>query len=154
MNEMEADEDPRAPLLEIAQRIRTNLSELRKWLTRQSQQKSAEKHTRHDVTAPEAVATDVTRVLQQEGHVGKSDRDEGLPAEQRQQAIEQTLVDQVFLNRKHRDWLRPLCPRATNTCSHMLASIPPPFLRSKCKVAAFKSFSTVNIRPIDIFWLF
>ena len=74
------DGDSRAPLLEIAQSIRTNLSELRKWLTRQSQQKSAARTTRHDGPTPEAVATSVTRELQREGHTGTSDRDETLPA--------------------------------------------------------------------------
>ena len=93
MNELETDDDPRAPLLEIAQRIRTNLAELRKWLTRQSQLKNDPKQTRHDVNTPEAVATAVTRNLQHEGHTGRSDRDETLPPEQRQQAIEQTLVE-------------------------------------------------------------
>jgi hypothetical protein len=93
MEELIMDGDPRAPLLEIAQRIRTNLSELRKWLTRQSQQKSAARTTRHDGPTPEAVATSVTRELQREGHTGTSDRDETLPAPERQHAIEQTLVE-------------------------------------------------------------
>jgi hypothetical protein len=92
MDELIAEGDPRGPLLEIAQHIRSNLTELRKWLARQTQG-SRSKTTRHDINAPEAVATDVTRTLQKEGHVGKSDRDEVLPAEQRQQAIEQTLVE-------------------------------------------------------------
>lgn len=93
MSELESDDDPRAPLLEIAQCIRTNLVELRKWLTRQSQQKSDTKRTRHDVNSPEAVATAVTRDLQHEGHTGRSDRDEALPPEQRQEAIEKILVE-------------------------------------------------------------
>ncbi len=93
MEELIMDGDPHAPLLEIAQRIRTNLSELRKWLKRQSEQKGAAKTMRHNANTPEAVATSVTRALQSEGHTGTSDHDESLPAPERQQAIEKTLVE-------------------------------------------------------------
>jgi len=91
MSEFEADDDPRAPLIEIAQRIRANLTELRKWLTRQSQQKA--KRTRHDTNTPEAIATTVTHALQDEGHTGRSDRDEGLSPEEREEEITKTLIE-------------------------------------------------------------
>lgn len=93
MDELIADDDPRAPLLEIAQRIRSNLIEIRKWLTRQTKG-TRPTTTRHDPNAPEVVATTVTRTLQQEGHTGGSDQEEQLPANERQRAIVRTLIDE------------------------------------------------------------
>lgn len=86
------EEDPREPLLELAHRIRTNLSTMRSLLTRQTKGRNPRK--RHDSTLPEAIATAATRELQKEGHRGASDKDEQLPKEQRQSAIEKTLVDE------------------------------------------------------------
>ena len=97
LEELEADDDPRAPLLEIAQHIRTNLSGrggIREWLDTQTKGTRSGKPVRHDPYALEAMATAITRTLQQEGRVGGSDKDESLPSEQRKQAIERSLVDE------------------------------------------------------------
>ncbi len=89
--ELIAEGDPRAPLLEIAHRIHANLPLMRQWLTKQTVGvRSPER--RHDPNSPEAIATAVTRELQHEGHSGDSDRAEELPELQRSAEIEQTLV--------------------------------------------------------------
>ncbi len=77
MEEMIADGDPRAPLLEIAHRIRVNLPIMRDWLKKQTVGvRSPVK--RYDPNSPEAIATAVTRELQREGHSGASDKAEKL----------------------------------------------------------------------------
>jgi len=91
MEELIADGDPSAPLLEIVHRIRVNLPIMREWLKKQTANtRSPEK--RHDPNSPEAIATAVTRELQQQGHSGVSDKAEQLPPAQRRAEIEQTLV--------------------------------------------------------------
>jgi len=91
MEELIADGDPSAPLLEIVHRIRVNLPIMREWLKKQTANtRSPEK--RHDPNSPEAIATAVTRELQQQGHSGVSDKAEQLPPAQRSAEIEQTLV--------------------------------------------------------------
>lgn len=92
MEDLIAEDDPRAPLIEIAQAIRSNLTALRQELRRQTEG-TRTKTTRHDPAAPEAIATAVTRTMQQEGHAGSSDKDEALPAQERQEAIENTLIE-------------------------------------------------------------
>ncbi len=91
--EMREDEDPRAPLLEIAQRIRTNLSQMRTWL-RQQTKGVRTKEQRHAPTSPEAIATNATRERQHEGYKGESDKDENLSPQQREADIERTLLDE------------------------------------------------------------
>lgn len=93
MDELIDEDDPRAPLLEIAHRIRTNLPKMREWLKKQTEGTRA-KTKRHDPNSPEAIATAATRERQQAGHAGASDRGEELPPEQRQAEIETTLVDE------------------------------------------------------------
>jgi hypothetical protein len=93
IDELIEEDDPRAPLLEIAHRIRTNLSTLRRLLTQQTRGTRTAKK-RHDPVSPEAIATAATRDRQQEGYQGASDKDETLPPEQRQAAIERTLIDE------------------------------------------------------------
>lgn len=93
MDELINEDDPRAPLLEIAHRIRANLPKMREWLRKQTEG-ARTKPKRHDPSSPEAIATAVTRARQQEGHAGASDRGEELPPDQRQAEIQNTLVDE------------------------------------------------------------
>lgn len=94
-SELEADGDPRAQLLEIVHRVDTNIRSMRKWLQQQTRGNKIST-TRHDPieASPEIVATEATRQRQQEGHTGESDKDEQLPAAQRQTAIAQSLIDE------------------------------------------------------------
>ncbi len=84
-----------AQLLEIVQRVDTNIRSMRKWLQQQTRGNKITT-TRHDTSepTPEIVATEATRQRQQDGHTGESDKDEQLPASQRQTAIAQSLIDE------------------------------------------------------------
>lgn len=91
--ELLQDEDPKLPLLELAQKIRSQLSVIRGLLKVQTKgTRTIEK--RHDTFKPERVATTITRERKTEGHKGKSDEDEKLPQEERKQVIKQTLTDE------------------------------------------------------------
>lgn len=90
--ELEADEDPRMPLLEIAQHIRQNIATIRRLI--KAQTASTQGPRRHEVPTSEQKGTEVTRKRQEEGFVGQSDAQESEPIEQRQNEIAETLVEQ------------------------------------------------------------
>lgn len=90
--ELDADEDPRLPLLEIAQHIRTNISTIRRLIRAQT---ASPKRQRHDVPRSEEKGTEATRKRIEEGHQGASDVQEAQQEpEQRQQEIFEELVEQ------------------------------------------------------------
>jgi len=88
--ELAEENDPREPLIELAQRIQNQLGYLRRALGVQTRGVRGGPR-RHDEA--EKRATEATRERQQEGHHGTSDREEGKPAPERQTQIEQTLVE-------------------------------------------------------------
>lgn len=91
-DEWNADEDPRLPLLEIAQHIRTNISIIRRLLTAQT---ATPKEQRHSGPGAEEKGTQVTRERIAEGHRGESDRQEEQQSpEEREQEITDELVEQ------------------------------------------------------------
>lgn len=88
--ELEADEDPKSSLLEIANRINNRLSLIRRLLKQQTKGTcSASRRYELDKTAK--TATVVTKQLQAEGHQGKSDQEENLPKQEREKILKQTL---------------------------------------------------------------
>ena len=90
--ELRQDEDPREPLLEIAHKINSQLSVIRKLI--QAQRKGTRsKNNRYPGSTPERQATRVTENRKHDGYKGKSDKDESLPVEKRQAVIEKTLTD-------------------------------------------------------------
>ncbi len=90
--ELREDEDPREPLLEIAHKIDTQLSVIRKLL--EAQRKGTRtKNKRYPGFSPEKQATRVTENRKQDGYKGRSDKDESLPALARQTTIEKTLTE-------------------------------------------------------------
>ncbi|MFE4105848.1 ATP-binding protein [Almyronema epifaneia] len=93
--EFEEDEDPRAPLLETAYRITTNLNTIRKNLLAQRSNDSRARKQRHNPTlSAEARATEITNKLKdEEGLRGKSDEDENLPPDERKSAIEDAFIE-------------------------------------------------------------
>jgi hypothetical protein len=91
--ELREDEDPREPLLEIAHKISTQLSTIRK-LIKAQRQGTRSKNNRYPGSTPEKQATRVTENRKQNGYKGESDKDESLPALQRQASIEKTLTDE------------------------------------------------------------
>lgn len=88
--ELADENDPREPLIELAHRIQSQLSFLRRLLGTQTRGIRAGQK-RHDEA--EKRATEATRERQQEGHHGTSDREEDKPATERQNQIQQVLVD-------------------------------------------------------------
>jgi len=91
--EFQEDEDPRGPLLEVSQKIKSQLSIIRRLLAVQTKgTRTGSK--RYESSAAEKVATAVTEERKKEGHQGASDKDELLPKEERQKVIEQTLTNE------------------------------------------------------------
>jgi hypothetical protein len=91
--ELLEDEDPKLPLLELAHKIASQLSIIRRLLKAQTKgTRTSEK--RHDPYKPQKVATTITRERKEQGHKGKSDEDEELPKQERKQAIKETLKEE------------------------------------------------------------
>ncbi len=94
--ELEEDEDPRAPLLEIAHQIKKTLNVLRNLLRAQTASEQRAGRRRHEDLSKsvEARATEITRRRMEEGYTGESDRDESLSTDERRGIIEQSLIDE------------------------------------------------------------
>ena len=91
--ELLQDEDPKLPLLELAHKINSQLSIIRRLLKAQTQgTRTSEK--RHNPYKSIKTATSVTRERKSQGYKGKSDKDEELPKEERKQVIQQTLKEE------------------------------------------------------------
>lgn len=90
--ELQENEDPRGPLLEVAELINNRLSVIRRLL--KAQTKGTRGPKRHAGPTAEEVATEGTKERQEEGYVGGSDKDEQLPSGERTGIIEETLVDE------------------------------------------------------------
>lgn len=92
LEELDADEDPRLPLLEITQHIRSNIATMRRLIKAQT---ATEKPKRHQAPRAEEKGTEATRKRIEEGHHGQSDIQEAeQPTEQREQEIFEELVEQ------------------------------------------------------------
>lgn len=74
------EEDPIEPLLEVIQRVQTNIRQMRNLIKTQGE---GQKRRRHTEASIEAKATDAVRKRQEEGHRGRSDADENKPADER-----------------------------------------------------------------------
>ncbi|MCC5609748.1 ATP-binding protein [Nostoc sp. CHAB 5834] len=92
--EFREDGDPRGPLLDIAQKIRSQLGIIRRLLETQTKGSRSGGTKRYETTKAEEVATLVTEDRKREGHKGQSDKQESLPKEKRQKVIEETLTDE------------------------------------------------------------
>ncbi len=88
------EEDPRGPLVDIAETIQRNLGPIRRAI--EVQQKATEKPSRrrHDPRSPEVLGTLETRRRQSQGFIGGSDSEEASPADEREKAIRLELIDQ------------------------------------------------------------
>lgn len=92
IDEWNADEDPRLPLLDIAQHIRSNISTIGRLLRAQT---ATNKRRRHPEPDAEEKGTQVTRERMAKGHQGESDRQEEQQSpDERQQEIVEELVEQ------------------------------------------------------------
>jgi hypothetical protein len=93
--EMLADGDPHAHLLEIAHLVKSNIKQMRDLIEVQLKNQRS-KEARHDVGAfdAEKEATEKTRQRQAEGRRGESDADESKPLEERKSEIAHVLAEQ------------------------------------------------------------
>jgi hypothetical protein len=94
--ELEFDEDPKAPLLSLAHLVDSRLSQLRRLIEQQTKntRSTRRRHATPLSDSPEKEATDKTKDRQTEGHRGGSDAGETLPQQQKQVEIENILVNQ------------------------------------------------------------
>ena len=89
------EDDPRGPLVDIADHIRRNLGPIRRAIEAQQRSKEQKgRRRRHDPSSPEVRGTHQTRVRQNQGFFGASDPEEEAPEDDRRQAIEQELIVQ------------------------------------------------------------
>ena len=90
MDEWKLQDDPRGPLLELAQAIQKGVRALRGSI--QEQRRGARAKKRHDQTDVEQKATAATNERKEEGHPGLSDKDEQLPKSERVETLAQDLA--------------------------------------------------------------
>lgn len=83
------EQDPKGPLLEVAQKIVKTLRSIRKVLKEQTRDSRSLNTKRYDDA--EMRATIKTETRKKEGYTGLSDQEESLPQETRQEIIENTL---------------------------------------------------------------
>ncbi len=94
-NELELDEDPRAPLISLIHIIETNLKQMRGIINLQAKNiRGGKKRYIPSVDSPEKEATEKTKERQSEGRHGQSDDSENLPPEKKQTEIENILITQ------------------------------------------------------------
>lgn len=86
------EEDPLEPLLEIVNRVQANIRQMRSLI--QTQAAGRRRRERHAVASVESKATNAVRERQREGHQGRSDADEGKPADERKAEIADQLESQ------------------------------------------------------------
>ncbi|MFP4135056.1 MAG: ATP-binding protein [Halothece sp.] len=91
--ELRDNEDPRAPLIDIAQKIQKTLSSLRSLINNQRKGTRRQNKRHEDEYKPEKVASAITKERKENGYCGQSDKDESLPQEQRQSVLEETFKD-------------------------------------------------------------
>ena len=89
--QMREENDPQGPLIDIVYQIRNRLRGIRE--TIKVQTKGTRTTQRHSLDTPETQGTNVTRQRQKEGYRGASDKDEQLPAVERQAALAKDLED-------------------------------------------------------------
>jgi len=94
--ELEADQDPRAPLIEIAHQIQKTIRVIRGLLKAQARSEANnENRNRHpNIPSAEEIATEATKERVEAGYSGKSDEDATLSDDERKGIIEQTLIEE------------------------------------------------------------
>ena len=92
--QLEAEEDPIAPILDLGNRIKKNLHAMRAHIKAQNAGAHSTRGERQTEDSPEVIATKVTRELIEEGYSSKNDDFEKLPVKERIAEIEKVLVDQ------------------------------------------------------------
>lgn len=99
-DELEEEGDPKAFLLELAQRIDTNIYSMRRTLKAQATTLEKEDKSRYPniVDTPEKKATEATEERKEDGHTGTSDKQEEKSEEERMKDVEKALDDDGVAN--------------------------------------------------------
>lgn len=106
--ELEEEGDPKAFLIEIAQKINSQLSALRRVIKTQKQSEDRQSKTRHNTstTSAEKIATEATKERIEQGHTGTSDEQEKNSEEEKKAEITKTLENEGVTNAAEVvDWL-------------------------------------------------
>lgn len=105
--ELEEEGDPKAFLIEIAQKINSQLSTIRDVIRVQKQNEDRQSRTRHNpTTSAEQIATEATKERIEQGHIGTSDEQEEKSEAEKKAEITKTLENEGVTNASEVvDWL-------------------------------------------------
>jgi len=92
-DDMEIDDDPKLPLIELTDAIRRNIKQMQDLVRAQLRNTRLDKKRRQFGHGAELEATEKTRLRQEEGHKGESDDGEARPKEDRVAEITKALED-------------------------------------------------------------
>ncbi|MBD2392767.1 ATP-binding protein [Cyanobacterium aponinum FACHB-4101] len=92
--ELKEDQDPKLPLIDLAEKINSQLTVIRGLIKTQTRGDRTSSSQRHQSYKPQKTATFITKERQSNGYKGESDKDEQLPKEERKQAIQETLIEE------------------------------------------------------------
>ena len=93
-DEMEEDDDPKLPLIELTSAIRRNIKSMQQIVYAQHKNSRNDKKRRFIGFSPELEATQKTRLRQAQGHVGESDEGEKRSQTEKEEEIRSALVSQ------------------------------------------------------------
>ena len=124
--------DPRIPLLKIVHAVNNNLSKLRANIQAQAAGRRNEAAGTPEASGPETSAATRTKMRHEEDFIGKSDRDESLPADVKRDHIEKSL----------RDFGLPESFASTQADHMVSTNIKYQFIHSEVDSAAFFSVKT------------
>lgn len=86
------EEDPKAPLLDVAHKINANLRTIRRLIKHQTKGIRTSEKRYDELYQPQKIATNVTKERKSQGYNGQSDKDENLPKDERKQVIKEMLT--------------------------------------------------------------
>lgn len=89
---LDEEADPRETLMRVVEEVRKNIRAMRRLIDTQ-QQSSQGRRRRYDSDSPEVKGTAKTEERKQEGHVGASDAEEGLPDKEKKERLEKLFVE-------------------------------------------------------------
>lgn len=140
-DQLDADEDPRLPLIEIAQHIRNQIGIIRRLIRAQT---ATPKQQRHE-GGSEPRATEVTRKRIEEGHQGASDLQEvQLPPERRQEEIFDELVEQGASQKQAQEIAAQTVGRGLKYTIHTTSTNSPAFFDVKSRGGAIIVSLNIN----------
>jgi hypothetical protein len=101
-DELEEEGDPKALLIDIASRIKSQVNIMRSVIKAQTKNEKRENQTRHEIITPEKIATEATEERRDQGHSGTSDIQEINSVESNKAEIIKSLEDDGIQNAHER----------------------------------------------------